>query len=65
MDENLNNKACPRIFGKQAPVGRVSNPSTNPGQNGSFSDEFMTKKRVDSCGSAEPGETSENLKSAQ
>ena len=61
MDKYLTSKARYRISGKQVPVGRVSNPSTNPGQNGSFSDEFLTKKRVDSCRAAEPGETSDPM----
>lgn len=61
MDENFTNKASHWISGKQVSVGRVSNPSTNPGQNSSFSDEFLTKKRVDSCRSAEPKETSDPM----
>lgn len=61
MDENFTSKARYRISEKQAPVGRVSNPFAHPGQNGSFPDEFLTKKRVDSCLSAEPGETSDPM----
>lgn len=61
MDKYLTNKAYHRISRKQATVGRVSNPSTNPGQNDSFSDEFLTKKPVDSCRSREPGKTSDPM----
>jgi hypothetical protein len=61
MDESLTNQSRHRIFGKPVPVGLVSNPSTNPGQNGSFSDEFLTKKRVDSCRSGEPGKASDPM----
>jgi hypothetical protein len=55
MDENLTHQASYLISGKLVPVGRVSNPSTSPGQNGSFSDGFLTKKRVEACHSGEPG----------
>ena len=61
MDKYLTSKAMCRISGAPIPAGRVSYPSTNPGQNGSFSDEFLTKKRVDSCRSREPGKTSDPM----
>jgi hypothetical protein len=47
MDENLTRKASHRIPGAAALIGRVSNPSTQPGQNGDFSNGFLTKSPVD------------------
>jgi len=43
MDEKLTSKASHRISGTPVPVGRVSNSSAQPGQNGGFSDGFPTK----------------------
>jgi hypothetical protein len=40
MDNYLINQASHRISGKPALVGRVSNSSAHPGQNGVFSDGF-------------------------
>lgn len=59
MYNYLTSKAYHRISGTPVSVGRVSNPFVNPRQNDSFSDEFLTKKRVDSCRCAEPGKTSD------
>jgi hypothetical protein len=61
MEENLTSKASQRISGKLVPVGRVSNPSSNSRQNGSFSDGFLTKKRVEACHSGEPGISSDPI----
>ena len=59
MDENLPRKASHRIPRKPEPVGRVSNPSSTPGQNGVFSDGFLTMTPVDPCHSGQPGETTD------
>ena len=61
MDKYFDQQSPLPDYGKQVRVGRASNPFVNPGQNVSFSDEFLTKKRVDSCRSAEPGKTSEPM----
>ena len=42
-------------------VGRVSNPSAHPGQNGGFSDGFLTKRRAEARDSEEPGKTIDPL----
>jgi hypothetical protein len=59
MDENLTSKASHRITGNLVPAGRVSNPFASPGQNGGFSDGFLTKRRVDACHSGQPGKSSD------
>jgi len=59
MDENLTSKASHRIFGRRVPVGRVSNPFANQGQNGGFSDGFLTKSPVDACHSGQPGKSTD------
>ena len=59
MDENLTSKASHRITGNLVPAGRVSNPFASPGQNGGFSDGFLTKRRVDTCHSGQPGKSSD------
>lgn len=59
MNENLTSQTRHRISGKPVPVGRVSNPSAQPGQNGGFSDGFLTKRRVDACHSGQPGKSSD------
>ena len=59
MDENLTRKASYRIPGAAALIGRVSNPSAQPGQNGGFSDGFLTNSCVDTCHSGQPGKSSD------
>ena len=59
MDENLPRKASHRIPSNPEPVARVSNPSSTPGQNGVFSDGFLTMTPVDPCHSGQPGETTD------
>jgi hypothetical protein len=58
MEENLMSEASYRISGATVRTGRVSNPSTHPGQNGGFSDGFLTKSCVDTCHSGQPGKSS-------
>jgi hypothetical protein len=62
MDENLTSKASYRISGKSVPVGRVSNPSIHPGQNDGFSDGFLTKIRVLTYRSGQPGKSNDPVK---
>jgi hypothetical protein len=59
MDENLTSHASSRIFGAMTRFGRVSNPSAHPGQNGGFSDGFLTKSPVDACHFGQPGKSSD------
>jgi hypothetical protein len=59
MEENLTSQTRHRISRKPVPVGRVSNPFASPGQNGGFSDGFLTKRRVDACHSGQPGKSSD------
>ena len=59
MDEKLTSQATHRISGKPVLVGRVSNPFASPGQNGGFSDGFLTKSSVDTCHSGQPGKSSD------
>jgi hypothetical protein len=61
MEENPTIRSSYRISGMPVLVGRVSNPSAHPGQNGGFSDGFLTKRRVESCDSEEPGKTTDPL----
>ena len=61
MEENSTRQSSYRISGMPVLVGRVSNPSAHPGQNGGFSDGFLTKRRVESCDSEEPGKTTDPL----
>ena len=56
---NLTRYASCRISGKPVHVGRVSSSSTQPGQNGGFSDGFLTKSPVDACHSGQPGKSSD------
>jgi len=59
MDENLTSHASSRISGAMTRFDRVSNPSAHPGQNGGFSDGFLTKIRVVTCHSGQPGKSSD------
>jgi len=59
MDENLTSHASSRISGAMTRFGRVSNPSAHPGQNGGFSDGFLTKILVVNCRYLKPGESTE------
>jgi hypothetical protein len=44
MEENLTSEASYRISGATAWTGRVSNPSTHPGQNGGFPTDFRQSR---------------------
>ena len=44
----------PQISGVEAGSRSGSNPSGYPGQNGGFSDGFLTKRRVEACPSGQP-----------
>lgn len=59
MDKNLTRQASHRISGATTRFGRSSNSSAHPGQNGGFSDGFLTKRRVDACHSGQPGKSSD------
>jgi hypothetical protein len=59
MEENLTSKASYRNSGMLLHVGRVSNPSIHPGQNDGFSDGFLTKIRVVTCRSGQPGKSTD------
>ena len=59
MDDNLTSHASYRISGAAALIGRVSNSSTQPGQNGGFSDGFLTNSCVDTCHSGQPGNSTD------
>jgi hypothetical protein len=58
MDANLTSKDNHRISGTAVSVGRLSNPSAQPGHNGGFSDGFPTKSPVVTCHSGQPGKSS-------
>jgi hypothetical protein len=62
MEEKFTAKASHRISGKSVHVGRVSNPSIHPGQNDGFSDGFLTKIRVVTCRSGQPGKSNDPVK---
>ena len=59
MDKKLTRRISHRISGKAAPLGRASKPSTTPGQNERFSDGFLTKSRVVTRHTGQPGKTSD------
>jgi hypothetical protein len=59
MEEDATSHSSYRISGMPVHVGRVLSPSAHPGQNGSFSDGFLTKRRVEACDSEEPGKTTD------
>jgi len=62
MDEKFTSKASYRNSGGLLLVGRVSNPSIHPGQNDGFSDGFLTKIRVITCRSGQPGKSNDPVK---
>jgi hypothetical protein len=62
MEEKFTSKTSYRISGKSVHVGRVSDPSIHPGQNDGFSDGFLTKIRVVTCRSGQPGKSNDPVK---
>ena len=62
MNENVTNRNSFRISGAVTRFGLVSNSSAHPGQDGGFSDGFLTKIRVVTCRSGQPGESNDPVK---
>lgn len=59
MDKNLTGQTNHRISGKAAPISQFSSPSPIPGQNERFSDGFLTKSRIVTGHTIQPGKTSD------
>ena len=61
MEEDSTRQSSYRFPGMPVLVGRVSNPSAHPVQNGGFPDGFLTKRCVEASDSEEPGKTTDPL----